>query len=360
MQEILASVAEVAGNETASTPTVPRRSAFRAAAWLLAEGVKTAEKTTQSSDLLDGGKPRSSKAVSSSARSRAAAVAHDGLSEEEGEDRESASAHHSWEWSGELRNSCVSLLQDVACCGDLKVIWSMGVPEEAFTTLFSRTSLRMLESVNLLKDKEARSLVVALLASATARYPSLLTPVVTGVSSLIMASDAGPGVAVDLLEALWHGAGGDLCGKHPTTCPHAATELLREAGRMKDLPTSSTASANTASSGAATSAAGGTKRVAAFVSEASQRVPAAVQTNMAVLLPHLDSEFPSIRSALVTVLGNVLVANVTSTSAPSEIPSPGTLTPRTLMTLWEALYERGWDAHASVRVSKQHTHTHTN
>ena len=55
MQEVLGAVAEAAGSEATASPTVPRRSAFRAVAWLLAEGVKTAEKTTQPSDLLGGG-----------------------------------------------------------------------------------------------------------------------------------------------------------------------------------------------------------------------------------------------------------------------------------------------------------------
>ena len=58
----------------------------------------------------------------------------------------------------------------------------------------------------------------------------------------------------------------------------------------------------------------GVSAVGVFVSELAQRMPKTTMTNISLLLPHLDGEAYSLRSALVTVLGHLVCSDAASGS----------------------------------------------
>ena len=58
----------------------------------------------------------------------------------------------------------------------------------------------------------------------------------------------------------------------------------------------------------------GVSAVGVFVAELAQRMPKTTMTNISLLLPHLDGEAYSLRSALVTVLGHLVCSDASSGS----------------------------------------------
>ena len=51
----------------------------------------------------------------------------------------------------------------------------------------------------------------------------------------------------------------------------------------------------------------GVRCVGVFISELAERMPKTTMTNISLLLPHLDGEAYSLRSSLVTVLGELIL-----------------------------------------------------
>jgi hypothetical protein len=188
-----------------------------------------------------------------------------------------------------------------------------------------RTAQRLLLSAAALKDKTARPLVVALLCMTVARAPSLVPASAAGLVAGIMGSDAFPDVAAEVVT-MWAtgtatvspaggaGAGGAAPASALCLCPPAAAEVLRELGRINSGP-------GPKGSGAASSAAGGSggaalagardtaglRRAATFLALAADRLPHVVLANVSVLLPYLDCDASTLRSALIGAVGSILV-----------------------------------------------------
>jgi condensin complex subunit 1 len=104
---------------------------------------------------------------------------------------------------------------------------------------------------------------------------------------------------MDMLHSFEHMASicAELCcmiSEKPTN--RLAVELIREVGRLD------TAAATGPDAGKAS----GIKFVAPFIQELAQRRPQIVLSNISHVLPHLDSEPYTLRSAIVTAIGHIL------------------------------------------------------
>lgn len=53
--------------------------------------------------------------------------------------------------------------------------------------------------------------------------------------------------------------------------------------------------------------ANGSKNLAAFLVELSERLPKEMYQNISVLIPHLDGESYTIRSGIIQILGNIVM-----------------------------------------------------
>lgn len=243
---------------------------------------------------------------------------------EAGNDGEGAEG--SWDWSS-LREACVRLLCDVLCA-DMRKLWPLGVPEEEMIVVIVKSAARMLTNAVAMKDKDVRRAVVELIGTACRRFPSVAATAVVTIADAVSKHEHAVAVAVDLAElmscgltpqgglpssVLGAGNGEKEEGSGPSAtveglpyggkyfAPQAAAELLREVGRV--------------SPGGGEGSGSSLKRASAFIMEVSERCPPLVLGNLACLLPHLDSDNATLRSALVTTLGSIVARSYNSATA---------------------------------------------
>lgn len=166
-------------------------------------------------------------------------------------------------------------------------LWKRGVPDETVVVLPCRIAYQMLETATGILARKASSADAAMgiIAATVDSCDSLLGTVLAAL--------------MDMLHSYEHMAPlcAELCcmvSERPTN--RLAVELLREIGR---IDTGGAASGDGAK-------ASGIKYVAPFIHELAQRRPRLVLVNIAHLLPHLDSEPYSLRSAIITALGYIV------------------------------------------------------
>lgn len=218
-------------------------------------------------------------------------------------DNNEEDADGGWDWPA-LRENAVSLLTSVLAA-DLRRMWPLGLPEEDFVNVFVKTGSRMLASPAAMKDKGTRAATVELLGVAAARFPSVITSACVSLVAMLVSHEHAAAPAVDLVTLWATGptpaavaaavAAGQVHASRaplPTGCPAAAGETLRELARISGSGDSKDS--------------GGLRRSAAFVMEVSERLPSLVLANVSVLLPFLDAEAYTLRSAIVTALGNIV------------------------------------------------------
>jgi len=177
-------------------------------------------------------------------------------------------------------------------------LWKRGVPDETVVVLPCRIAYQMLESATGVIARKASSADAALgmIAATVDSCDSLLGTVLAAL--------------MDMLHSFEHMASicAELCcmvSERPTN--RLGMELLREIGRL-----------DTAGSAVGDGAkASGIKYVAPFIPELAHRRPRLVLANVTHLLPHLDSEPYSLRSAIVIALGHI-VTHIGKTGQPSE------------------------------------------
>lgn len=176
------------------------------------------------------------------------------------------------------------------------------------------------------------------------------------------------------------GSGGD--GSSVCMCAAASGEVLRELGRVGASASSGEgAAAVSGPSGAPVRDTAGLRRAATFLTTASERLPALVLSNVSVLFPYLDCDAPTLRSALVTAAGSIIIrafaAHVAVSKAKAAAAAaadgagdvavasvaPGTLELARLMTegtretLLQLLSDRCRDAAALTRAATLRTWT---
>jgi hypothetical protein len=374
-QEVIGAVADAASAGTGSlSPSEAakamgaRRAAFKATAYLYAIGVQVADKTSvpQGAEAL-GGKAKKPAAGKGAKGGRKAAAEHEEEEEAgEGGAREEEGGSGSWDWVA-LREPCLRLLADLMSV-DMRLLWPHGLPEEEAVGVVVKTAARVLANPGAMKAKPSRRATIELLALCVARFPSVGAAAVVALVEAVSKYEHAVGVAVELVELTSAGLapgggmavdaageGGDVARGLPHGgrffAPSVAAELLRDVGRI--------------TSGDA----GGAKRASTFIIDVSERCPALVLANMAALLPHLDSDNATLRSALVTTLGNIVARSFNSataeamakTAVAAAVASGGdpataaaeaaSLSTRTRDALLDALADRVYDVHSYTRAA---------
>ena len=173
-------------------------------------------------------------------------------------------------------------------------LWKRGVPDETVVLLPSRIAYTWLEaSTGVLARKTACGDEALQILAVTLDGSKHSASILNTVTAALM----------DLMHSFEHMAplAAELC----TTVAddRLAVELLRELGR---LDTSNTISNKTGT---------GIKNVAPFVSNLAVVRPRLVLQHLAHLLPHLEAEPYNLRSAIVTAVGHILAAKMTTTNS---------------------------------------------
>ena len=197
-----------------------------------------------------------------------------------------------------LRASCAQamLAASHAMCQHRSHLWQRGVADEAVAMLPCRVAYQMLEG--------ATGVVARKLASGDAAL-EMIAATVDSSENLLSTIVAA---LVDLLHAYEHMAPlvAELCGmvtENPTN--RLAMELIREIGRLNPA-------------GGEGGKASGIRNLTPFLSDLARMRPRIVLASISHILPHLNSEPYSIRSAIVTAIGHILVHIGSVGDAPEE------------------------------------------
>jgi condensin complex subunit 1 len=186
----------------------------------------------------------------------------------------------------------------------------MSAVEEDFAQQFVRAGMHALEDAAACRSAEARAAAFDLVAIPARLYGQGVNVTVSLIHFLHNFEHA-PAVIAELLEHMARGgaagdgdgddsAAGSAAGSAAADVSaangggdRAAGDVIREIGRMSPDDIARDA--------------GGTRNVAAFLPELAQRLPRAVLSNIAVLLPHLGSESYTMRNGVVQAIGNVIL-----------------------------------------------------
>jgi condensin complex subunit 1 len=186
-----------------------------------------------------------------------------------------------------LRACCAQamLTASQVMCKHRSYLWQRGVADEAVALLPCRIAYQMLESATGVVARKAASGDAAL---------EMLTATIDSSEHLLSTIVAA---LVDLLHAYEHIAPlvAELCcmvNENPTN--RLAVELIREIGRLNPA-------------GGEGAKASGIRNLTPFISDIARLRPRIVLTSVSQILPHLDSEPYSLRSAIVTAIGHILV-----------------------------------------------------
>ena len=204
------------------------------------------------------------------------------------------------------------------CCG----------PEmQEFLGILPKTAFIIVESASCMKNKSIRAHCVQLAATALARFPVLVTTTTVSVLHIVSALEHVGGVLADIL--------GELSATFRDTS--LLKEILREMGRLNTVDSKDTT---------------GISNAAKFLSKLSEQAPRDLLANLAVLLPHLDGPSYTLRSAIVTSMGNIVSkvfpqGDEAEAEAAAASAAPASTSARD--TLLDVMQERVRDVHANTR-----------
>ena len=186
-----------------------------------------------------------------------------------------------------LRARCAQAMLNASesMCHHRSQLWRRGVADEAVAMLPCRIAFQMLESATGVVARKVSSGDAALeiIKATIDSSENLLSTIVAAL--------------VDLLHAFEHVAPlvAELCcmvNENPTN--RLAMELIREIGRLNPA-------------GGEGGKASGIRNLTPFISELARLRPRIVLAGISQILPHLNSEPYSLRSAIVTAIGHILV-----------------------------------------------------
>jgi hypothetical protein len=364
-QDMLSALAEHASSQSGGSPppgAAQRRTAFKVFAYMFATAVQVADKTsvpnpsTTSSVTASkrgiagkkgggGGGKKGSKAAAASAAAATNDMVDEELDVPPAGDADNADDTAGFDWAS-LRAPCINLLTEILSA-DFGKLWSLGVPEEAFVSTFTKTGTRLLSSPFSMKDKEAKRAVEELLAFACAKFPSVVTATVAAIADAITKFEHANDCAAAIGE-LWAGEAEIEAAKKASAveslvpqsryfAPHVAADLLREVGVSNSSDSKDSA---------------GLRRASSFIINVSERSPHLVLTNISVLLPHMERDSHQLRSALVSTLGNIVSRSFSSAAlASARSAAEVDAATKTRDLLLDVLVERGHDINAVVRAA---------
>ena len=186
-----------------------------------------------------------------------------------------------------MRASCAHamLTASQSMCHYRSQLWQRGVADEAVVMLPCRIAYQMLEIATGVATRKAACAEAALkiLAVTIDSSENLLNTIVPAL--------------IDLLHDYEHMATlvAELCGmvnENPTN--RLVVELIREIGRLNTV-------------GGEGGKASGIRNISPLISELARMRPRIVLAGISQILPHLNSEPYSLRSAIVTAIGHILV-----------------------------------------------------
>jgi hypothetical protein len=192
---------------------------------------------------------------------------------------------------------------------------------QEFVGVFTATGFRLLASPAGMKDKDLRRAVTSLISSTVARFPAAVSNAATRLVSALTLHEHIAAIAADIVAA-W-------CTPGFAECPAAGAEVLRELSRL--------------SAGAGSDAAT-LRRAAGFIADVSERKPRLVLANVAVLLPFLECESHTMRSAIAGVLASI----ISQSFSPEQRV---VLSDSTRTELIGMLHTRAYDVHALTRAA---------
>ena len=228
-----------------------------------------------------------------------------------------------------LRATCAQamLAASQAMCKHRSHLWQQGVADEAVAMLPCRIAYQMLESATGVVARKAASGDAALemLAATIDSSEHLLNTIVAAL--------------VDSLHAHEHMASlvAELCGmvnENPTN--RLALELIREIGRLNPA-------------GGEGGKASGIRNLTPFISDLARMRPRIVLTSISQILPHLNSEPYSLRSAIVTAIGHILVYIGTIGDVPEDEESSNIDLSKSRNALLDILCDRVLDVSSFTR-----------
>lgn len=188
-----------------------------------------------------------------------------------------------------LRSACADAMLVAArsMANNRNVLWKRGVPDESVVGLPCRIAYQMLESSTGVMARKAASgdAALGILAATVDSCDSLLGTVLAALMDMLHSYEHMAPVCAELCGLVSGGSKSRL-----------GVELLREIGRLETSGSSTGEGAK----------ASGIKYVAPFIDELAKTQPRLVLANLSHILPHLESEPYSLRSAIVLALGRIV------------------------------------------------------
>ncbi|XP_004345622.1 condensin XCAP-D2 chain [Capsaspora owczarzaki ATCC 30864] len=194
--------------------------------------------------------------------------------------------------------------------------WHRGCVEEEFINLFSRSVSQLMESSDNFKRKQTKDAMFQVVGTLVQHYKHGLG-FCASVIHMLPHFEHLPAHLADLVLLL----------AESYDSSKIVGDLLREIARINPADLARDAS--------------GTKSFAAFLVELSERVPEHILPCVSVLLAHLDGESYTMRNAVLSVLGNIVVRVLGQNKTDSVRHKRD--------NFLDVLEERAMDVHAFVR-----------
>jgi condensin complex subunit 1 len=200
-----------------------------------------------------------------------------------------------WKWE-EQRERVMHTMSGVLDV-DLWNLFRPRQPSEAFLGLFTRLACMAMESQAALRSKITKGAAFDMLGACALKWGQL-DNVTTALVHLLNKHEHLPGPIAECAAV--------AAGRHENA--RLAAALLREVGRVDPAEYKRQQLSDAV----------GVRCVGVFVAELAERMPKTTMTNISLLLPHLDGEAYSLRSALVTVLGHLVCSDACSGAAGAD------------------------------------------
>ena len=232
-----------------------------------------------------------------------------------------------WRWD-EQRERIVHVMAG-ALDIDLWQVFRPKQPEEDFLRLFVRLASMCLENPAALKSKVTKRAAFEMMGSCALKWGQL-EQVTTALIHLLNKHEHLPGPIAELASS----------AADRFENAHLAAALIREVGRVDpyDYKLQQTSDAV------------GVRCVGNFLSEIAERMPKTTMTNISMLMPHLDGEAYSLRSAIVSVLGQLLISQKDVVAVSDHHDNSTAPLLRTKQGFLDLLVERVHDTSAFTRA----------
>lgn len=232
-----------------------------------------------------------------------------------------------WQWE-EQRERIVHVMAG-ALDIDLWQVFRPKQPEEDFLLLFVRLGSMCLENPAALKSKVTKRAAFEMMGSCALKWGQL-EQVTTALIHLLNKCEHLPGPIAELASA----------AADRFENAHLAAALIREVGRVDPHDYKMQQASDAV----------GVRCVGVFLSEIAERMPKTTMTNMSVLMPHLDGEAYSLRSAIVSVLGHLLISQKDVIAVSDHHDNATAPLLRTKQGFLDLLVERVHDTSAFTRA----------